>query len=112
MVLTVIKDMREATKTVTEGGYYAGATRYPRYYRGFYGYYYNPMSYSTFGNYVPETTTTYTTKTYVLETVAYNLNENDDKQLVAVVTSQISNPSNVTKVAKEYVKAITKSFVK
>ncbi len=112
VILTVIKDVQEQTKTVTEGGYYAGATRYPRYFRGFYGYYYNPMSYSTFGNYVPETSTTYTSKTFVLESVAYNLEEPEDKQLVAVVTTQIENPSNVTNIAKEYVNAITKSLTK
>ncbi|MFH6767202.1 hypothetical protein V8G56_00520 [Gaetbulibacter aquiaggeris] len=112
VVLTVIKDIKEATRTVTEGGYYAGATLYPRYYRGFYGYYYNPMSYSSFGNYVPETSTTFTSKTFVLESVAYNLAEPEDKQLIAVVTTQIENPSNITKVAQEYVKAITKSLVK
>lgn len=112
IVLTVIKDFQEQTRTETEGGYYAGATIYPRYYRGFYGYYYNPLSYSTFGNYVPETSRTYTSKIYILETVAYNLDEPEDKQLVAVVTSKIDNPSNLTKTAKEYVKAITKSLVK
>lgn len=112
VVLTVIKDIKEATRTVTEGGYYEGATIYPRYYRGFYGYYYNPMSYSSFGNYVPETSTTFTSKTFVLESVAYNLAEPEDKQLIAVVTTQIENPSNITKVAQEYVKAITKSLVK
>ncbi len=112
VILTVIKDVQEETRTVTQGGYYAGAMSYPRYYRGFYGYYYNPMSYSTYGSYVPETSTTYTSKTFVLESVAYNLEEAEDKQLVAVVTSQLENPSNVTNVAKEYVKAITKSLVK
>lgn len=112
VVLTVIKDIKEATRTVTEGGYYVGATIYPRYYRGFYGYYYNPMSYSSFGNYVPETSTTFTSKTFVLESVAYNLAEPEDKQLIAVVTTQIENPSNITKVAQKYVKAITKSLVK
>jgi len=110
VVLTVIKDFQQQTKTETEGGYYAGATIYPRYYRGFYGYYYNPLSYSTFGTYVPPTSRTYTSKVYILETVAYNLDESEDKQMVAVVTSKIDNPSNVTSTAKEYVAAITKSL--
>ncbi|MCJ7758151.1 MAG: hypothetical protein MUP24_08375 [Gillisia sp.] len=113
VVLTVIKDYQEQTKTVTEGGYYAGGTYggyYPTYYRGFRGYYYNPYSYSTYGNYVPSTTTTYSNKTYVLETMAYNLDEPEEKQLVAVVTSKIEDPENVTKLAKEYVKVITKSL--
>lgn len=113
VVLTVIKDYQEQTKTVTDGAYYSGGyygSYYPRYYGGFNSYYYNPYSYSTYGNYLPGTSTTYNTKTYVLETVAYNLDEAEGKQLVAVVTSKIEDPSNVTKVAEEYVKAITKSL--
>lgn len=116
VVLTVIKDYEEQTKTVTDGGYYAGGTYggyggyYPAYYGGFYGYYRSPYSYSTYGSYVPSTTTTYNVKIYVLETVAYNLAEPEGKQLVAVTTTKIDDPSNVTKVAAEYVKAITKSL--
>ena len=71
---------------------------------------YNPLSYSTYGNYVPESSTTYTSNNYVLETVVYNLDETGDNQLVAVVTSRIEDPENATKTAKQYVKAITKSF--
>lgn len=113
VVLTVIKDYQEQTETVTDGGYYAGGRYnryYPGYYGGFNGYYHSPYSYSTYGNYVPETTTTYETKTYVLETVAYNLDEPEGKQLVAVITSEIEDPSNVTSTAKDYVNAITKSL--
>lgn len=113
VVLTVIKEIQEVSKTITDGGHYAGGTYYgyyPRYYGGFHGYYYNPMSYSTLGNYVPETSTTYTSKNYVLETVVYNLDETGEKQLVAVVTSKIEDPENASKTAKQYVKAITKSF--
>lgn len=113
VVLTVIKDYQEQTETVTEGGYYAGGSYdlyYPQYYGGFNRYYGNPYSYSTYGTYAPGTTTTYNTKTYVLETVAYNLDEPVGKQLVTVVTSKIKDPSNVTSTAKDYVKSITKSI--
>lgn len=113
VILTVIKEQQELTKTVTDGGYYAGGTYYgyyPRYYNGFYGYYRNPMSYSTLGNYVEQTSTTYTAHNYIVETVIYNLDETDDKQLVAVVTSKLEEPENAAKTAKEYVKAIGKSF--
>ncbi|WP_396158341.1 hypothetical protein [Flavobacterium sp.] len=113
VVLTVIKETQELSKTVTEGGGYAGGTYYgyyPRYYGGFYGYYYNPMSYSTLGNYVEQTSTTYTSKNYILETVVYNLDEPEEKQLVAVVTSKIEEPENAAKAAKQYVRAISKSF--
>jgi hypothetical protein len=115
VVLTVIKEEQELTKTVTDGGYYAGSNYYgfyPRYYNGFYGYYRNPMSYSTLGNYVEQTTETYTAKNYILETVIYNLDEPEDKQLVAVVTSKLEEPDNAATTAKQYVKAISKSFDK
>ena len=113
VVLTVIKEIQDVSKTVTEGAHYAGGNYYgyyPRYYGGFRGYYYNPLSYSTLGVYEPETTTTYSATNYVLETVVYNLDETDEKQLVAVVTSKIEDPESASKTAKQYVKAITKSF--
>jgi len=106
VLLTVIKDYQEKTETVTNGGY----SGYPMYYGGFYGYYRHPYSYSTYGGYSQMTSTTYNTKIYVLETVAYNLDEPEGKQLVAVVTSKIEDPSNVSKTAAEYVYAITKSL--
>lgn len=115
VVLTVIKEEQELTKTVTDGGYYAGSTYYgyyPRYYNGFYGYYGHPRSYSTLGNYVEQTTNTYTAKNYILETVIYNLEEPEDKQLVAVITSKLEEPENAATTAKQYVKAIGNSFDK
>ena len=115
VILTVVKEEQELSKTVTDGGYYAGGTYYgyyPRYYNGFYGYYRNPMSYSTLGNYVDQTSTTYTARNYILETVIYNLDEPEEKQLVAVVTSKLEEPENAAKTAKQYVAAISKSFDK
>ena len=115
VILTVIKDVQELSKTDIDGGYYAGGTMYgyyPRYYGGFYGYYNNPMSYSTFGNYVPQTATTYTATNYVLETVIYDLEQEGEKQLVAIVTSKLEEPDSAEAVAKQYVKAITKSLDK
>ncbi len=115
VVLTVIKEEQELTKTVTDGGYYAGSNYYgyyPRYYGGFYGYYGNSMSYSTLGNYVEPSSQTYTATNYILETVIYNLDEPEEKQLVAVVTSKLEEPENAATTAKQYVKAISKSFDK
>jgi len=115
VVLTVIKEKQELTKTVNDGGYYAGGNYYgyyPRYYNGFYGYYYNPHAYSTLGNYVNQTSTTYTANNYIVETVIYNLDESEDRQLVGVVTSKIEEPENAAKTSKQYVKAIAQSFDK
>ncbi|WP_053977798.1 hypothetical protein [Mangrovimonas xylaniphaga] len=113
VVLTVIKDYQEASKTYTDGGYYAGATYpsyYPGYYGGFYGYYMHPMSYSTYGSYTPMTSTTVTQKTFILETVAYDLDQPDGKQLVAVVTTKIEDPQSVTKNAEKYTEEIAKAL--
>lgn len=113
IVVSVVKDYQESTKTTTDGGYYAGASYssfYPMYYGGFYGYYGHPYSYSTYGNYVPSSSTTSTYKTFVLETVAYDLDQEDGKQLAAVVTSKIEDPKDVSKNAKEYTEKIAESL--
>lgn len=117
VILTVLKDMRETTETYQDGGYYAGATYMPAYggyYGGYYGgfnsYYYHPMSYSTYGSYVPSSTTTYTTKTYILETVIYDLTKDPKSQLAAVVTTQIEDPQDMTKNAAEYTEKVTSAL--
>lgn len=114
VVMSVVKDYQERTQTTTDGGYYAGAgfypMGYPMYYGGFYGYYNYPMSYSTFGNYVPSSSTTSVSKTYVVETVVYNMDEEEGKQLLAVVTSDITDPRTLTSTAAEYAKDIVKSL--
>ncbi|MFV0572878.1 MAG: hypothetical protein ACK5M1_10680 [Xanthomarina gelatinilytica] len=114
VVVTVVKDMRESTQTSEQGGYYAGASYfpnyYPAYYGGFYGYYVHPMSYSTYGSYVPSTYTTTTIKTFIVETVVYDLEQPEEKQLVSVVTSQIEDPQDVTKNAQEYTKKVAESL--
>jgi hypothetical protein len=115
VVLTVIKNKQKFSKTIHEGGYNVGesyGTYYPQYYGGFYGYYNNSMSYSTHGTYVPESSTTYTSANYVLETLVYDLEQKGEDQLVAVVTSKIEEPDDSYIAAKQYVKAIAKSFDK
>jgi len=116
VVMSVVKDYNESLVTEESGGYYAGGTTYyggyPGYYGGFYGYYNSPRSYSTYGNYVPSTTTTRVSKSYILETLIYNLDEPEGKQLIGVVTSQIIDPSSVIKTAKEYSKLVFNSFNK
>lgn len=120
VVVSVLKDYNEAVVTEESGGYYAGASYggyggygyAPGYYGGFYGYYRHPMSYSTYGNYVPSSTTTRVSKSYILETLIYNLDEPADKQLVGVVTSQVIDPSSASKAAKEYSKAVLNSLKK
>ncbi|WP_115460860.1 hypothetical protein [Winogradskyella aurantiaca] len=113
VVLTAVKDYREEQRTTTSGGYYAGGSYmgyYPRYYGGFYDYYYHPYAYSSYGTYVPSSSTTSIAQIYVLETTIYDLTKSGDEQLVAVVTSELDNPSNVSNVSKDLVKKIGKAL--
>jgi hypothetical protein len=113
VILTVMKDYQEETRLDKQGGYYAGGSfygYYPRYYGGFYPYFYNPMSFHTPGNYIEESYTVSTSKLYILETTIYNLDETGEKQLVAVITSQIDNPQTASGAAKAYVKEIAKKL--
>lgn len=113
VVLTVMKDYQEETRVQKDGGYYAGSgysSYYPRYYGGFYGYFYHPMAYYSAGNYVEETVTTSTSKIYILETTIYNLEKEEDNQLVAVVTSKIDNPQTASSAAEQYVKKVAASL--
>ena len=120
ILISVVKDFNEAVVTEESGGYYAGASYdgyggygyFPGYYGGFYGYYHHPMSYSTYGSYVPSTTTTRVSKTYIVETLIYNLDQPENKQLVALTTSKVVDPSSLTKTAKNYSKAVFKSLKK
>jgi len=111
VILTGLKDYREEQRTTTSGGYYAGGTYsgyYPRYYGGFYGYYYHPYAYSSYGSYVPASSTTSTARIFILETTIYDLTAADENQLIAVVTSQVDDPQSVTNVSEELVKKISK----
>jgi len=113
IVLTALKDYKEEERTTTSGGYYAGGNYrgyYPRYYGGFYGYYYHPYAYSSYGNYVPATSTTSTAQIYIVETTIYDLTASDDNQLIAVVTSQIDDPQSVMDVSKDLVAKIGKAL--
>lgn len=117
VVLSVVKDYQELTRSIGEGGYEAsvnyGYRDYPTYYgNGFYVYYTHPLSYSTEDIYVPESEYTLTSRLYVLETLAYNLDQPEDQQLLAVVRSSIENPQGAKTTANDYAKAIAKAVNK
>lgn len=117
VIITVIKDKQQTTST-TQNGVYFGVSYsnfYPVNYGSFYNYYSVPYAYGSyydsFGGYVPLggiSTKTYTK--YVLETVAYNLTESADDQIVAVVTTNLDDPKNAADTAKKYVDEIMKSL--
>jgi len=116
VVLTVIKDKTQTVRTTTNGFYTGGlySSYYPGYYGGFYNYYSYPYAYgpyySSFGGYIPTSTSTSVETNYVLETVIYNLDEPEEKQLVAVVTSKLDDPNDAHKIAKEYVDLMIKTL--
>jgi hypothetical protein len=114
IVLTVIKDKQQHTET-SSSGMYVGASYsnyYPSYYGGFYNYYSYPYAngyyYDSFGGYIPFSSSTRTVTNYVLETVAYNLDEPDENQIVAVVTTNLEDPKQAYKTAGKYVDQIVK----
>ena len=108
IVLTAIKDKEQTIRT-TSNGIYIGAS-----YGGFYDYYASPYAYgsyyNSFGGYIPTSTSTSVHTNYVLETVAYNLDEPSEGQLVAIVTSTINDPKEAYKTAEKYVDQIMKSL--
>lgn len=109
VVLTVIKDKQETVRTTSSGIYFGASysSYYPGYYGGFYNYYSYPYAYGSyydsFGGYIPTSTSTYVETNYVLETVAYNLDESSENQLVAVITSSLDDPKEAYKTAEKYV---------
>ncbi len=115
VVITSIKDKKKSLHTSDTGvsvGFYGNT--YPGYYGSFYPYYSYPYAYgpyySSFDGYTPVQTTTTTRTTYVLETVAYNLDEPQDKQLVAAVTTSIYDPDKASEVAGDYADKIMKEL--
>lgn len=119
--ISVLKDYSETKTTSYYNDYYGGgmgmmgpySSYYPSYYGGFNSYYMHPYSYSTFGNYYGSGGS-YTTvdKKYVLETLFYNLNNEDGEQLLAATTTEIGNPKDAVKAADKYTEKIAESLKK
>lgn len=118
IVLTVLKDMSKEIVTSETGGYVSGGY-YPSYYGGYYGgfggYYgrvYSPYGYGYGGTYVPSETRTYTSETYNLETVIYDLDREPGKQLLGVISIDLTDPKSASKVAPKYADAVLKQLKK
>lgn len=118
VVLTVLKDMSKEIVTSETGGYISGGY-YPSYYGGYYGgfggYYgsvYSPYGYGYGGTYVPAETRTYTSETYSVETVIYDLDKEPGKQLQGVIAIDITDPKSASKVAPKYADAVAKQLKK
>jgi len=116
VVLTVLKDKSKEIVTSETGGYTSGGY-YPSYYGGYYGgfggYYgsvYSPYGYGYGGTYVPSETRTYTSETYIMETVIYNLDLEKGKQLLGVLSVDLNDPKSASKVAPKYADAVVKQW--
>lgn len=116
VILTVLRDKKKEIVTSETGGYVTGGyypSYYGPYYGGFGGYYgsvYSPYGYGYGGAYVPSETRTYTSHTYLLETVVYDLKRDNGKQLVAVVSAEVTDPKSASKLAPEYAEKVLKSL--
>lgn len=116
IIITVVKDKQQTT-TTGYNGLYMGASYsnfYPGYYGSFYNYYSYPYAYGSyydsFGGQIAGSTYTRTNTNYVLETVAYDLKESSDQQLIAVVTTNLDDPKDAFKTAKKYVDEMMKAL--
>lgn len=113
IVLTVIKDATSETRTSTSGvgvgvGYYPGYYGNYGYFGDYFGSVYSPYGYS--GAYIPVSQRTYTSETYHLESVAYDLERERNKQLIAVVTVEITDPKSAAEVAPKYADKVFAQF--
>jgi hypothetical protein len=117
VVLSVLKDYQERTRYIGEGAYEAsvsyGYTDWPSYVGGgFYTYYVHPLSYATAYVDVDAAEIAITAKLYVLETVAYDLEQPEKNQLVALINAAIENPATAKGAAHNYADAIAKRLKK
>jgi len=114
VVLTSLKDYQEHTREVGAENYettvFYGGMNYPTAYGGFYNYFYLPGSFSADQVSLKTEGSTITSKLYILETVVYDLELEEGKQLVAWVTASIENPENSPSVATAYANSVAKGF--
>ena len=116
VVMTVLKDYQEDTRSAVPGGYEAsvnyGYIDAPTYLGwGFYTYFYHPLAYSTEDVYVkPTDEFTITSKLYVLDSIAFNLDLPEKEQMVGLFRASIENPDSAGSTARSYAKAIAKTI--
>lgn len=113
IVFTVIKDATSETRTSTSGvgvgvGYYPGYYDGYGYFGDYFGSVYSPYGYS--GAYIPVSQRTYTSEKYYLESVAYDLERERNKQLIAAVTVEITDPKSASEVAPKYAEKVFAQF--
>ena len=117
VVMCVLQDKQELSRTVGEGDYYAsvnyGYIDWPTYYGwGFYSYYYHPLSYSTEDIYVEGSEDTITARLYIVDTIGFNLDLPEDEQFIGLIRAHIENPESVSTTARSYARAVAKTIKK
>jgi hypothetical protein len=106
VLVNIVRDVQNYTTSTTSGSSYNTMPYYGRYYhRGFYGYY-GGMSTGTASTVTQEKTK------YILESIVYDLSKPEDKQLQAIITSEIDNPDTVGTASKEFSEKIIKELNK
>lgn len=110
VVLISIKDVKK--RKVSSGSYLyfnnPWYSYYPSYYGNFYTYYHQPYIY----NVSTLSRSSQIKKTFYLESIAFNLEETDDNQIIAVVTTKVEQPKKVYKTASKYKDKILKALDK
>ena len=106
VLVNIVRDIQNYITTTANGSFYNTMPYYGRrYYRGFYGYY-GGMSTSTMSSVTQEKSK------YILESIVYDLSKPEDKQLQAIITSEIDNPKTVGTSSKDFSKKILKELDK
>lgn len=112
VVLTVLKDIEEYTRTVTSGTSYTMNT-FPVYHprRGYHRSFYRGIG-TIHVDGTPYESTTSTHKKYILETLVYDLTMSENEQLVTIVTSEIDNPVSLGTTSDDFSKQMVKVMSK
>jgi len=112
VVLTVLRDIEEYTKTVTSSTSYTVNT-FPVYHhrRGYYRSFYRGFG-TIYGVGAPYETTTSTNKKYILETLVYDLTLPENEQLLTIITSEVDNPETLGTTSNDFSKQMVKAMGK
>lgn len=107
ILITSLKDVQEQEVLQREGGYNSLLEYYGNQYVTLKGYYDDPAALPRLAPIErPETVTSQLLTTYILEAVTYNLNLEEEKRLLSVITTEITNPDSGKMVKKSFTKLI------
>ncbi|MFK2819259.1 hypothetical protein U0L90_03960 [Flavobacteriaceae sp. LMIT009] len=111
VLLSVLKDVQEYTKTTTSGTGYTVSTGPVFYRRGYYRSFYRFYG-DFYYNSGTETSVTSQGKKYIIETIIYDLTQPEQNQLMSVITTTIDNPETLGTTSEDFSKKVIKELVK